>query len=79
MQDEDKIQLHANYGTRGPRISVVSQYYRESNGSEEQGNSQLLLPPAPPYYPFPRRKSILGVTYGVLLWADMNTATPLGA
>ena len=43
-----------------------------------QGKSQL-LPPAPPYYPFPRVKSILGVIYGVLLWADMNTATPLGA
>ena len=32
-----------------------------------------------PYYPFPRGKSILGVTYGFLLWADMNAATPLGA
>ena len=36
-------------------------------------------PPAPPYYPFPEEKSILGVIYGGLLWADMNTATPLGA
>ena len=38
-----------------------------------------LLAPAPPYYPFPRGKPILGVIYGVLLWADMNAATPLGA
>ena len=29
--------------------------------------------------PFPEDKSILGVIYGVLLWADMNAATPLGA
>ena len=43
-----------------------------------QGKFEL-LPPAPPYYPFPRGKSILGVIYGVLLWADMNAATPLGA
>ena len=34
---------------------------------------QLLLP-APPYYPIPREKFILGVIYRVLLWADMNTA-----
>ena len=35
---------------------------------------------APPYEstPFPRGKSTLGVIYGVLLWADMNAATPLG-
>ena len=43
-----------------------------------QGKYQL-LPPAPPYYPFPEETSILGVIYGVLLWADMNAATPLGA
>ena len=42
-----------------------------------QGKSQL-LPPAPPYYPFPRGKSILGVIYEVLLWADINAATLLG-
>ena len=29
--------------------------------------------------PFPEEESILGVVYGVLLWADMNAATPLGA
>ena len=28
--------------------------------------------------PYPEGKSILGVIYGVLLWADMNAATPLG-
>ena len=28
--------------------------------------------------PLPEEKSILGVIYGVLLWADMNAATPLG-
>ena len=43
-----------------------------------QGELQLLHP-APPYYPFPEDKCILVVIYGVLLWADMNAATPLGA
>ena len=37
------------------------------------------LRPAPPYYPFPRGKFILGVIYGVLLWGNMKAATPLGA
>ena len=43
-----------------------------------QGNIQL-LPPAPLYYPFRRGKIIHGELYGVLLWDDMNAATPLGA
>ena len=30
-------------------------------------------------YAFQVEISILGVIYGVLLWADMNAATPLGA
>ena len=47
-------------------------------GPTQHGTSQL-LPPAPPYYPFPEENSILGVIYGVLRWADMNAATPLGA
>ena len=38
-----------------------------------------LLSHAPPYYPIPRGKSILGVKNEVLLWADMNAATPLVA
>ena len=29
--------------------------------------------------PLPEETSLLGVIYGVLLWADMNAATPLGA
>ena len=29
--------------------------------------------------PFPEENSILGVIYGVLLWADMNAATPPGS
>ena len=29
--------------------------------------------------PFSEEKPIPGVIYGVLLWADMNAATPLGA
>ena len=29
--------------------------------------------------PFPEEKSMLGLIYGVLLWADMDAATPPGA
>ena len=36
-------------------------------------------PLCPRTTPFPEEESILGVIYGVLLWADMNAATPLGA
>ena len=48
-----------------------------NEGVPGQGKAKL-RPPAPPYYPFTRGKFILGVIYGVLLWADMNAATPLG-
>ena len=41
---------------------------------QEQGKFQL----RPHTTPFPEENSILGVIYGVLLWADMNAATPLG-
>ena len=44
---------------------------------------QLQIPAAAlyaPALPLPQRKTpILGVIYRVLLWADMNAATPLGA
>ena len=42
-------------------------------------NSSCCPLSAPPYYPFPRGKYILGVIYGVSLWPDMNAGTPLGA
>ena len=43
-------------------------------------NANPSCPPPPQYYPFPReKKNMLGVIYGVLLWADMNTAITLGA
>ena len=46
---------------------------------EHHGKSQV-LPPAPPYATrFTEENSILGVIYGVLLWADMNAAAPPGA
>ena len=43
-----------------------------------QARTFQLLPPAPRTTPFPEEKTILGVIYGVLLWADMDAATPLG-
>ena len=51
-------------------------------GGIEDGQTQgklQLLPPAPRTSPFPEEKSMLGVIYRVLLLADMNAATPLGA
>ena len=35
--------------------------------------------PRPRATPFPEGSSILGIIYQVLLWADMNTATPPGS
>ena len=50
-----------------------------STPCSRQGKSQLLLP-APTVLPLQQGKqSILGVMYRVLLWADMNAATSLGA
>ena len=39
-------------------------------------SAKTQLPPAPPLSQ--EKKSIIGVIQGVLLWADINTATPLG-
>ena len=50
----------------------------KAHSKERQGKIQL-LPLCPRTTPFPEGKYILGVIYGVLLWADMNTAIPLGA
>ena len=38
----------------------------------------LLLPPAPPYYPFPRVKIHTRGNIWSFLWAGVNAATPLG-
>ena len=43
---------------------------------KRMANEYQLPPPSPPYYPFPRGKPVLRVTYGVLLWADTNAAHP---
>ena len=46
-------------------------------------DSRHVSRPAPRHIPagapFPEKNSILGVIYEVLLWADMNAATLLGA
>ena len=58
---------------------------RKTLVAHAQGNFQLLPRvhpgPAPPCLSatFPEENFILWVTHGVLLWADMNAATPLGA
>jgi hypothetical protein len=71
-----RVQTDVAVCNNGSRHSVVSQL----------GVFGLLVKvnpsccsPCPRTTPFPEEKSILGVTYGVLLWADMNAATPLGA
>ena len=46
--------------------------------SPDKVNSSC-CPLRPRTTPFPEENSILGVLYGVLLWVDMNAATPLGA
>ena len=81
--DNVKAQAYPNLvitaGLHDPRVA----YWEPAKWAcklryERQGKLQL-LPPAPPYHPFPRGKYHTRVIYGVLLWADMNTATPLGA
>ena len=47
-----------------------------ANRTGKENSSCCLLRPRTT--PFPEYKSILGVIYGVLLWADRNAATPLG-
>ena len=47
-------------------------------GTAARGKRQRLHP-AIPYYPSREENSILGVVHGVLLWADMNAATPPGS
>ena len=55
----------------GPHPAAAS--HHQEALQQPQGKSQ------PHTTPFTEEKSILGVTYGVLLWADTNAATPLGA
>ena len=44
------------------------------------GKATSSCTPLPPHTTsFPEEKSTLEVIYGVLLWADMSAATPLGA
>jgi hypothetical protein len=71
-----RVQTDVAVCNNGSRHSVVSQL----------GVFGLLVKvnpsccsPCPRTTPSPEEKSILGVIYGVLLWADMNAATPLGA
>ena len=64
------------HDTFGPRTTPFT--FGPQHSAVLQGKFQL-LPPAPRTTPFPEEKSILGVIYGVLLWANMSAATPLGA
>ena len=47
--------------------------------SGKENPNPSCCPLSPRTTPFPDEKAILGVIYGVLLGADMNGATPLGA
>ena len=66
---------------------VVNKKHKKQNMFCEKGPRCMTLCKANPSCcalrphatPLPEEKSILGVIYGVLLWADMNAATPLGA
>ena len=47
------------------------------SGAKVNPSCYPLRPLRPRATPFPEEISILGVIYGVLMWADMNAATPL--
>ena len=59
-------------GRRGQQLEATTAQLRP-------GQIPAAAPMRPRTTPFPVEKSILGVIYGVILWADMHAATPLGA
>ena len=70
------------------RLNCPAMAYEKSTTKKHGGGGAMVFtvkanpsccPLRPRTTPFPEEKSILGVIYGVLLWADMNAATPLGA
>ena len=70
------LQLNVVVGG-GPYLELHS---ADSMALVRQGTAPCcpLLPLRPRTTPFPEEKSTFGVIYVVLLWADMNAATPLG-
>ena len=66
-------------GAGGSRGHRGQQMWHEDKHRAKARQNQAAAPCAPVLPYFPEEKSILGVIYGVLLWADMNAATPLGA
>ena len=72
------VHAHAKHTNQKKRVERAPKS-RTNSAKHNHGQCKIqLLPPAPPYYPFRRGKSILGVIYGVLLCDNMNAATPLG-
>ena len=76
----DGVQYSQLYMT-GVVVAALVFWLLPSSAQEGRKARKFLscCPHALPYYHFHRGKSILGVIYRVLLWADMNAATPLGA
>ena len=64
----------ANDAAAGEHAGVLENAY---DAVKVKGKMQL-LPPAPPVLPLSQRKIHTGGKNGVLLWADINAATPLG-
>ena len=63
----------------GANMAVLNKMAAANQGLGKEESS--CCPPRPRATPFPegKIKIILGVIYGVLMWADMNVATPPGA
>ena len=75
--------MFAGLESADPNNLASKQKANELLGFVEQGDATQVNPSCctlrPRTTPSPEENSILGVIYVVLLWADMNTATPLGA
>ena len=75
-----QVERGANGNTREPNGFQMRRTMARTHRRtvDAHGKFQLLLL-CPHTTPFPEEMAILGVISGVLLWADMNAATSLGA
>ena len=80
LAEADALFIHG----KRQRLHLATPYYPLPRGKfHTRGNvwgfAVGCCTPRPRTTPSPEENSILGVMYGVWLWADMNAATPLGS
>ena len=70
QQDDGYIGTVGDNGNEGSHLDIDADGYAHTSSKVNPSCCHL----RPRTTPFPEGKSILGVIYGVLLWADMNAA-----